>query len=148
ADRARTGREHLWGDRASQEMTLFDCINASHAMVSDVSSVASDYLYTGKPFAITDMLGEGENFAQTFPLSAVAYVIRSDASNLPEALDLLLGADPLAERRRAVRTHYLGDFPPESYAEAFLAEARACLRDDAPTPAEPLSASLPAGQTA
>nr|WP_239677414.1 CDP-glycerol glycerophosphotransferase family protein [Natronosporangium hydrolyticum] len=129
ADRDRTGRSHLWGAAASTELSLFECIDASHAMVSDVSSVASDFLYTGKPFAITDMLGEGAEFVRTFPLASAAYVIQPDASNLTDAVASLLGKDLvgkdlLADARRAARTHYLGDFPPDRYAEGFVAQAR------------------------
>src|SRR5690606_40903659 len=34
-----TGREHLFGEVAEKSMTVFDCFNASDAMISDVSSV-------------------------------------------------------------------------------------------------------------
>jgi hypothetical protein len=42
ADRAATGRQHLWGAAAEQDMTVEECFNASDAMVSDVSAVVSD----------------------------------------------------------------------------------------------------------
>ena len=51
-DRRRTGRQHLWGPAAEQEMTIEDCFNASDAMVADVSAVVSDYLMSEKPYAI------------------------------------------------------------------------------------------------
>jgi len=131
ADRASSGREHRFGPEATERMSLFDCMNRSDAMICDVSSVASDYLFTGKPFAITDMRGEGEAFTDHFPVARAAYVVRADAGNLPAVLDDLLEADPLRSRRQQLRTYYLGDIPAERYPEAFLAEARRCLADHA-----------------
>src|SRR5690606_5499628 len=129
ADRAGSGREHRYGPEATRRMSLFECMDHSDAMVCDVSSVASDYLFTGKPFAITDMRGEGEAFTVHFPVARAAYVVRPDGGNLPAVLDDLLDADPLRSRRQELRTYYLGDIPAERYQEAFLAEARRCLAD-------------------
>jgi hypothetical protein len=126
-DRAGTGREHRWGPAATTELSLFECMNRSDAMICDVSSVASDYLATGKPFAITDLAGEGDRFPDTFPLARAGYRIAPDAGNLPAVLDDLLGRDPLAATRRELRAYYLGDLPAGRSAEAFLAEARGCL---------------------
>ncbi|QSB15254.1 CDP-glycerol glycerophosphotransferase family protein [Natronosporangium hydrolyticum] len=126
-DRADTGRPHRWGAAASEQLSLFDCMDASHAMICDVSSVASDYLYTGKPFAITDMRGEGDEFARTFPVVRAAYRIDADGGNLPAVLDDLLAGDPLRATRRELRTYYLGDAPPERYPMLFQSEARQLL---------------------
>jgi hypothetical protein len=133
-DRASTGRAHRWGPAATTGLSLFECMNLSHAMICDVSSVASDYLATGKPFALTDPAGAGDRFAESFPLARAAYLIRPDAGNLPAVLADLLGPDPLAATRRELRTYYLGDAPPDRAAAAFLTEARACLADRAAAP--------------
>ncbi|MEH1014292.1 CDP-glycerol glycerophosphotransferase family protein [Micromonospora sp. CPCC 206060] len=136
ADRARTGRQHVWGSTAARELTLVDCVNRSDALVSDVSGVISDYLYSGKPYAVTDMLGLGERFTEDFPLARAGYALHRDLANVDGALDLLLGADPLAETRWQTRTRYLGDFPAEAYAEAFLSEARSHLRPKSTPPVQ------------
>lgn len=129
-DRARTGRRHLWGRAAGTDLTLFDCMNRSAAMVCDVSSVASDYLYTGKPMAITDMTGAGDHATAAFPVARAGYVLDRAATNLKSVLDDLLERDPLAAARRDLRAYYLGDAPPDRYAETFLTEARRCLTTD------------------
>ena len=134
ADRARTGRQHLWGAQAATRMSLIECVNRSHALVSDVSGVISDYLFSGKPYAVTDMVGQDERFAENFPLARAGYVLRSDLSNVEATLSLLLDEDPLADVRRKLRTDYLGDFPTESYAEAFLTAARGFLHHPAAAP--------------
>ncbi|WP_410812032.1 CDP-glycerol glycerophosphotransferase family protein [Micromonospora sp. 067-2] len=137
ADRARTGRQHVLG-AAARELTLAECVNRSDALVSDVSGVISDYLYSGKPYAVTDMRDEGDQFVERFPLAGSAYVLHRNPSNLDEVLTALLDTDPLAETRWATRRRYLGDFPAESYAEAFLTAARREL-----VPARPLATSTP-----
>lgn len=133
-DRARTGREHRWGRAATAELSLFDCMNQSDAMICDVSSVASEYLATGKPFAITDLAAAGDRFPDSFPLARAAYPVRPDAGNLPQVLDDLLDRDPAAANRRELRAYYLGDLPPDRAAEAFLAQARECLADPLGSP--------------
>ncbi|WP_200210574.1 CDP-glycerol glycerophosphotransferase family protein [Micromonospora coerulea] len=135
ADRAKTGRAHLWGAAASRELTLTECVNRSDALVSDVSGVISDYLYSGKPYAVTDMGVDGEHFAERFPLARSGYVLRRDMSNVDEVLTELLETDPKAAQRWATRSRYLGDFPAESYAEAFLDAARRQLEPDWNPPA-------------
>ncbi|HZD98922.1 MAG TPA: CDP-glycerol glycerophosphotransferase family protein [Micromonosporaceae bacterium] len=125
ADRDRTGRQHVFGAAATTQMSLFECINRSDAMISDVSGVASDFLYSRKPFALTNMAGRpADVFETSFPLAKAAYVIERNADNLDPVLDDLLRDDPLASARQRVRTYYLGDFPPDSYADGFVEAAR------------------------
>ncbi|MFU8849827.1 CDP-glycerol glycerophosphotransferase family protein [Micromonospora sp. SL1-18] len=124
ADQAKTGRAHLWGAAATRELTLTDCVNRSDALISDVSGVVSDWLYSGKPYAVTDMGADGEHFVARFPLAGSGYVLHRDMSNVDEVLTELLDTDPKAAVRWATRTRYLGDFPTESYTEAFLDAAR------------------------
>ncbi|MGH8794888.1 MAG: CDP-glycerol glycerophosphotransferase family protein [Stackebrandtia sp.] len=136
ADAERSGRAHRWGEKTARH-TLAECMNDADALICDVSGVASDWLYSEKPFASCDMLGEGDGFTESFPLSRASYVVERDAGNLESVLDDLLDADPLAELRRRLKTYYLGDFPAESYADGFLDEARRCCRAQAPTLVEP-----------
>lgn len=128
ADRAKTGRKHLFGATAEKDMSLFDCFNKADALISDVSGVASDFLYSQKPLALTDMVGDGPRFTETFPLAKAAYVLRSDLSNLAEVLDNLLDLDPIESTRRSMKEYYLGDFPAESYGEVFVEAARRELK--------------------
>ena len=120
ADAARSGRGHLWGPAAETELGILDCLNASDAMVADVSSVVSDYLFSGKPFAMVSVPSSPQAFLEEYPVARAAYVVRGDLGDLESQLDAMLGPDPLAERRREVRTDYLGDFPAEGYSSAFV----------------------------
>ncbi|WP_375424988.1 CDP-glycerol glycerophosphotransferase family protein [uncultured Friedmanniella sp.] len=123
-DRRETGTPHLFGVAAEKAMTIEDCFNASDALITDVSAVVSDYLRSGKPFAIVAVGRTPEQLAVDAPAARAAYVLREDLSNLDEVLADLLGADPLAAARESTRVYYLGDFDSEHYAQGFLDEAR------------------------
>ncbi|MFT4164062.1 MAG: CDP-glycerol glycerophosphotransferase family protein, partial [Microlunatus sp.] len=120
ADQRQTGRRHVWGEQAERGWEIADCLNHADGLVTDVSSVASDNLASGKPFAMVAMRAAGEEFRAEFPMARVAYVIEKDLSTLDDALGDLLGADPLAEQRRAYRRYCLGDQLGSQAADEFL----------------------------
>ena len=127
AENAR-GAGHVFGEEAEQTLSIFDCFNRADAMISDVSSVVADFLYSEKPMAAVAVLSSPVNFVDEFPLSRACYVIDAHHSKLKpkklEArLDELLKTDPLASTRRELKTYYLGDFDPENYAQHFLDSA-------------------------
>ncbi|WP_460447341.1 CDP-glycerol glycerophosphotransferase family protein, partial [Angustibacter aerolatus] len=124
ADRAATGRQHLWGRAAEQDLTLEECFNRSDAMVADVSAVVSDYLYSEKPFSIVAVDATSDQLVAEAPVAVAAYVLSGDLHDVDAVLDGLLVDDPLREQRRATKTYYLGDFPADRYAEGFLDAAR------------------------
>ncbi|WP_375432129.1 CDP-glycerol glycerophosphotransferase family protein [uncultured Friedmanniella sp.] len=130
ADARRSGRAHVWGPAAETERDVFDCVNDSDAMVSDVSAVVSDYLFSGKPFAMVAVPAEPVAFTAEFPIAAASYVVRGDLSNLGEQLTQMLGADPRAAERLALRSDYLGDFPADAYADGFVDAVRRVARQD------------------
>jgi hypothetical protein len=148
-DRAKTGRPHVFGVAATTDMSVFDCVNRADAMISDVSSVASDFLYSGKPFALTNMLSETTaELEKAFPLSRAAYSVDADGGNLDAVLDDLLDADPIEPIRREVKTYYLGDFEEACYSDAFVEVARSyvVVPNSVPTGTEvPTGAEVPAG---
>jgi hypothetical protein len=122
-----TGRDHLYGAVAEKEMSVFDCFNASDAMISDVSSVVGDYLHSEKPMAMSSMLATADEFRLEFPTARAAYVIEGGEEGLRDVdnvLDMLLGQDPMSQTRKDLATYYLGDIPRDTYAERFLAVAR------------------------
>lgn len=128
ADAAATGRAHLFGEVAAQQMSVVDCFNAADAMVSDVSSVVPDFLFSGKPFALVAVGTTIDDFVAANPVAEGAYVIDEALTGLGAALDDLLGADPLRTDRLRLRTAYLGDVERDDYVGLFLDAAREVVR--------------------
>ncbi|QSB05060.1 CDP-glycerol glycerophosphotransferase family protein [Natronoglycomyces albus] len=131
-DSRHSDRNHTWGPKASNEMSLTDCFNASDALVCDVSAVAPDWLYSQKPFAITDVVALGDTFAQQFPLARASYLLnlneaatKADDSDVHHILGQMLTVDPLKSVRAETKAYYLGNVPPERYKDTFLDAARA-----------------------
>lgn len=125
ADAASSGRAHLWGGQAETAVTLSDCVNASDVAISDISGTASDWLYCGRPFAMTDPKGFEDDYLEEFPLARASYLLEPDAGNIEAVLDELLVTDSKAETRAEVRKYYLGDIDPEDLVGIFVEEVKA-----------------------
>ncbi|MEU3185654.1 hypothetical protein ABZ707_15835 [Streptomyces sp. NPDC006923] len=102
---------------AGAEPRLYDCFNESDAMVSDISSVVSDFIASGKPYAVTDSAGLGaEEFRRQNTAVRAAVILTNSAKEL----DQLLGAvtdpssDRLASARRELKRYLLGPDEPTS----------------------------------
>lgn len=119
------GPDHVFGEAAAAE-PIVDQFNAADALVADLSSVVSDFLFSGRPFAVTNM-HDDPTFAEQYPIVAASYVVPGDGSGLAPLWADMLGADPLAQERAAVRSYYLGPFPAETYAEAFVDAVRRAI---------------------
>ena len=93
-----------------------------------MSSVASDFLASGKPMAMVAIRQvTALAFRREVPMARVAYVIKPDLSTLESTLDNLLGADPMAEKRQAYRTTCLGDALGPHAADEFIRTAGAIV---------------------
>ncbi|MFH9468451.1 hypothetical protein ACH4LT_14330 [Streptomyces clavifer] len=106
---------------------LYDCFNQSDAMVSDISSVVSDFIASGKPYAVTDSgeLGEEEFKRQNTAVRA-AVILSNSAEEIDGLLDAVsdASADPLKEARHELKSYLLGPDEPTSM-EQFNAAVRA-----------------------
>ncbi|WP_437097025.1 hypothetical protein [Streptomyces sp. enrichment culture] len=106
---------------------LYSCFNVADLLISDVSSVVSDFLASGKPYAVTNTgpLSE-EAFRAAFPTVAAATVLTPDAAGVPALLESVRHPekDALAEARAALKLRLLGPAEPASQ-ERFGAAVRA-----------------------
>jgi hypothetical protein len=148
ADRKTTGRQHVFGRAAETDWDIPACFNHCDAMITDVSSVASDFLASGKPFAMVAIQQQGAAFRQAIPTARVAYVIESDLSTLPEALDELLGHDSLAEARRSYRSYCVGEALGTEAPNGFLREVERILDSASPQRSSSSPTSKPKQKTA
>ncbi|KUN83598.1 hypothetical protein AQJ66_18480 [Streptomyces bungoensis] len=98
------------------EPRLYDCFNVSDAMVSDISSVVSDFIASGKPYAVTDSAELGvEEFKRQNTAVRAAVILSNGAEELGGLLDAVRdpAADLLAEARAELKEYLLGpDVPP------------------------------------
>ncbi|MBC9225662.1 hypothetical protein GL325_04945 [Aeromicrobium sp. 636] len=113
----RTGIDH----RVVSSGSLTDWMNQSTALVSDISSVLSDWLAGEKPYAVFNHTGlSTKQFREQFPSSAAATILDREARGVDELIDVVTGRGPdqLAEYRSKLATYLLG--PPEQRTlEAF-----------------------------
>lgn len=107
-------------------LTIAECMNRSEAMVADISSVVSDYLFTNKPFAVLVSPDKLALIADS-PLAQAAVVIDLGAE-LDAQLAELLAPDVRADRRQDARSYYLGSGSGPEQQAAFVAAIKAALR--------------------
>ncbi|MEV3937669.1 hypothetical protein AB0K52_17020 [Glycomyces sp. NPDC049804] len=130
---------------------VFDCFNEADALVSDISSVVSDFIASGKPYAVVDSAGVGEKaFKAANTAVRAAYILDPKAEGLDELLAAVRDPerDPLKAERTELKTYLLGPAEPSSQ-ERFNAASRDLARraeqrnraQDGDTPAdeEPVS---------
>jgi hypothetical protein len=136
ADAHATSRPHRWGAAAS-DPTFAELANAADAMVADVSGVVTDFMQSLKPYAMVATGEKTDSFRARFPSSCAAYVIEWDLSTLDDALDAMLGDDPLAASRVERREYYLGGYENGESARAFVEYLRSLTADPTSAKARP-----------
>jgi hypothetical protein len=135
ADAEATSRPHRWG--AAADGAFAELANAADAMVADVSGVVTDFMQSLKPFAMVTTGDKTDTFRARFPSSRSAYVIEWDLSTLDDALDAMLGDDPLAPIRVERRKYYLGGYENAASARAFVSYLQSLTADLTPIEAIP-----------
>jgi len=113
------------------EPRLYDCFNVSDAMVSDISSVVSDFIASGKPYAVTDSAELGvEEFKRQNTAVRAAVILSNSSAELGELLAAVRtpDADPLAEDRKELKKYLLGPDEPTSIEQFNTAVADLALK--------------------
>ncbi|WP_200210560.1 CDP-glycerol glycerophosphotransferase family protein [Micromonospora coerulea] len=89
---------------------LFDCFNTTDLLISDVSSVVSDFVQSERPYVVANPAGLPEDeFRRTFPTARAAYLLSADCGELAKVLTLTrTGDDPMTEARRELKEYLLG----------------------------------------
>ncbi len=122
---------------------LYECFNQSDMLISDISSVVSDFIATGKPYMVTNAVGlADDDFRAKFPSAAAAYLIGPDCAGLADigALAAGNGDDPLAEDRRKLRCYLLGPDSPDAQTRFNDATARLAERAKKPVASQAVDA--------
>ncbi|WP_282798341.1 hypothetical protein [Streptomyces sp. CC224B] len=141
---------------------IFSCFNQADLLISDVSSVVSDWLSSEKPYAVANTSGMSEaDFRAGFPTVRAATILAPEAEGVPALLAAVRDPerDEYAEERGALKEHLLGPSDPPSlvrFNEAALAlaakaderRARAAARVSAEIPAQREEAAEAAAEAA
>ncbi|MCX5234141.1 CDP-glycerol glycerophosphotransferase family protein [Streptomyces prunicolor] len=115
------------------EPRLYDCFNVSDAMVSDISSVVSDFIASGKPYAVTDSAKLGvEEFKRQNTAVRAAVILSNKATELGELLAAVRtpDADPMAEDRKELKEYLLGPDEPTSIEQFNTAVENLALKSE------------------
>lgn len=128
--------------------TLYACFNEADLLISDVSSVISDFLASGKPYAVANTSGLAEDvFRKAFPTVRAATVLTPDAAGVPELLEAVRNPerDELAYARDELKRHLLGPARPTSQERFNSAVQALCsaARKHRARMAERLAAEIP-----
>lgn len=97
------------------QVPLTACLQVADVLLSDVSSVITEFLATGKPYGVTNPAGLPETeFLVRYPSSRGGYVVGPEGRGLAGLLAAGQGGqDPTASERSSVRQALLGpDRPP------------------------------------
>jgi hypothetical protein len=115
----RAGRVH----QVLLDRDVLEVLQVADLLVTDVSSVALDFLYLRpeQPIVVSDRRNDRAALQAESPMVRAAHVLdASTVSDLAADLRRLLDHDPMAQERPAVRTHYFGDRPPGASLERFV----------------------------
>ncbi|MFF4606336.1 hypothetical protein ACFY12_26830 [Streptomyces sp. NPDC001339] len=112
---------------------IFSCFNQADVLISDVSSVVSDYLTSEKPYAVANTSGMTEHeFRVNFPTVRAATILTPDGRGVAGLLDAVRDPekDTLAAERAELKDHLLGPSDPPSSVRFNQAARALCAKAD------------------
>jgi len=95
-----------------------DLYAKADVLISDISSTIIDYLYSGKPYLVTNPQGFSSKELEKYPSVKGGYLCDQDAENVSELVRIALGDDPIATKRTEVKHYAFGDLEKQK-GEAF-----------------------------
>lgn len=113
--------------------SLFGCFNRSDLLISDVSSVVSDYLISEKPYAVANTSGLAEEeFRAAFPTVGAATILTPGAEGVPALLAAVRdpSSDRLAAARAELKVRLLGPADPPSIVRFNAAAVALAAKSD------------------
>lgn len=125
---AKAPGPHLYVGPES-ELTLYECFDMADALISDISSVVTDFLYTERPLVTSNPRRLPlDRYFTTFPTQRASYILERSLENFSEVLDDVLGADSMRDQRLQMKRYVLGDHP-EGPTATFVAESDRLTRE-------------------
>lgn len=97
---------------------IFDYMNLSDLLISDISSVLNDYLYTEKPIILSNPMElTKETMHKNFPSSQAAYLL-TNPLDIRKIINHAEKEDELKSKRDEIKRYSLGDIP-DGYINRF-----------------------------
>lgn len=130
AANAKHGTKHrVVTGGGGKQPTINECFNLASGLISDISSVVSDFLASVKPYAVfnhTDL--DPATFVTEYPSTGAATVIQRDGSGIQDFIDVVTrtAEDTHAAARDALSTYLLGS-PGQRTLESFQASVTAFI---------------------
>nr|WP_202499006.1 hypothetical protein [Streptomyces sp. SID5476] len=112
---------------------IFACFNVSDLLISDVSSVVSDWLSSEKPYAVANTSGLPEAaFRAAFPTVSAGVVLTPGAEGVAALLDAVRNPekDGFAKARADLKEQLLGPSDPPSLVRFDSAVKALCAKAD------------------
>ncbi|MFD7706661.1 hypothetical protein ACFV6E_41825 [Streptomyces sp. NPDC059785] len=112
---------------------IFACFNQADLLISDVSSVVSDWLSSEKPYAVANTSGLSETAFRTgFPTVSAGVVLTPAADGVPALLESVRHPeqDRFTAARAELKEHLLGPSDPPSLARFNAAVDDLCAKAD------------------
>ncbi|GGX54996.1 hypothetical protein [Streptomyces fructofermentans] len=112
---------------------IFACFNQADLLVSDVSSVVSDWLSSEKPYAVANTSGMSEEAFRTgFPTVSAGVILSPAAEGVADLLEAVRHPelDGHAAARATLKEHLLGPSDPPSLARFNAAIDDLCTQAD------------------
>lgn len=127
-----TGIKHVYGTAAETEITVNEAANMSDMIVSDLSGIMSDWLFSLKPYLLVSMDQSAEEFAARYPMAQAGVVLDGRATNdFDQAISKLLKTDTQSayDSRKKMREYYLAGAENEDRAALFNAVVKRIITE-------------------
>ena len=111
------------GAFAATDAQPFELYNQADIMVTDISSVLIDFLYSEKPIVLIEPPKFDRAQTDNFPSLKASYMVDADLGNLTEMFEVAIGTDLLAPVRQEIKAYAFGDagrVPGEAFREVCL----------------------------
>lgn len=126
---ANAGRHLVIDDKLPR---LFDCFNNADMLITDVSSLISDWLASNKPYVVSNPKAmTDEEFRTQFPSSRAAYLLHPGCAEMDEILASVVGEDRMAPVRQQEKLYLLGPDEPSAQERWNAAVERLIAKADA-----------------
>jgi hypothetical protein len=118
----QTGRNHVFGKAAETDITVNQAANMSDMIISDLSGIMSDWLFSLKPYLLVSMDQSAKDFAERYPMGKAGVVADGrEPKDFASAVQALIAEDTQQayEARRKMREYYLAGADSEDRAALF-----------------------------